>query len=200
MARDDVNTREPEFIVREAAPGDGAKITELWLSVLPKSDDWMAWVPDQIDNLIANHQILCGLIMTQGETERCAAFGMSAFLHDHLVEEFVRAPRAYFNVRLLNRHKNGHDTFLTQEQQAEKNAADGLEMFVLEYVQETFDFEDEWAHQLLNAIVPVYHAVHAGFNIKRSMHETEDAVGHIQIAGGKPSPVFRVTPRPTQPV
>lgn len=100
---------------------------------------------------------------------------------------FIAAPRPYLNARLLRRHRDGDGTvFLKREGQAIGNATDGLTMFVMEYWQETFDFTDPWAHQLLNTIVPIYHRCFRGNNIKRILHETEVAVGHIQVAGGNP--------------
>lgn len=75
-----------------------------------------------------------------------------------------------------------------------RSADDGLEMFVLEYCQDSFDFEHPWAHQVLNAIIPVYIAAHTGFNIKRCLHETELSVGHVQEAGGNPF-LFEVSPQ-----
>lgn len=176
-------------------PGDGQEVTRIWSKVLPDDENWADWLPGVIDTLLENHLIIAGVLMVEGSQPRCAAVGVSCFLPDEIAADFVANPLPYLNRRLLTRYRDGDQSvFLNREQQASGNSGDGLEMFVLEYFQETFDFSDDWAHQLLNSIVPVYHSAHRGFNIKRTMHETEIAVGHIQIAGGNPM-MFEVSPQ-----
>ncbi|WP_168797732.1 sigma-70 family RNA polymerase sigma factor, partial [Aliishimia ponticola] len=119
----------------------------------------------------------------------------TCFLHESVAEDFVARPKPYLNRRLLTRFRDGdRSVFLFPQEQAPRNAGAGLEMFVLEYCQETFDFESSLAHQILNAIIPVYIAAHTGFNVKRCLHETELSVGHIQESGGNPF-LFEVDPQ-----
>lgn len=182
-------------MARPMRPGDGQEVTRLWSKVLPDTENWADWLPGVIDTLLVKFQVIGGVLMVEGPKPRCVAVGLSCFLPDEIAADYASNPRPYLNRRLLTRYRDGDQSvFLTREQQALGNSSDGLEMFVLEYYQETFDFTDDWAHQLLNSIVPVYHSVHRGFNIKRSMHETEMAVGHIQLAGGNPL-MFEVSPQ-----
>lgn len=170
------------FSVKELSKGHGQQVVDLWKNVLPPDEVCFDSLPAQLDFLFANDLVRGSAVFI--DDNRCAAFGLSCFVDDDVVDEFLVKPEPYFNLRLLGRQKNGEELMLGVEAQAKGNSGDGLSMVVLDYVQETFDFSDPWAQHLLNVIVPTYHSNHAGFNIKRSLHETDDAVGHIQIAGG----------------
>lgn len=175
--------------------GDGASVVALWKKYLPDSDIWDEWLPDTLDQLLQNRSVLGGVVFTDGKEPRCVAAGITCFVPEELADHFSTDPKPYLNRRLLIRYRDGETSvFLSPEQQAHRNSGSGLDMFVLEYCQETFDFEDPWAHEILNAIIPVYIAAHTGFNIKRCLHETEIAVGHVQEAGGNPF-LFDVCPQ-----
>ncbi len=180
---------------RHMRPGDGAAVARLWQGFLPPSQEWTAWLPDLLDTLLERRAVLGGVVFAGTATPRCAGAGISCFLDPQELDDFNRTPRPYLNARLLNRYREGETSvFLTPDAQAAFNGGAGLDMFVLDYVQESFDFSTDWAHRILNTIIPVYVGVHAGFNIRRSQHETEVAVGHIQIAGGNPY-LFDVAPQ-----
>ncbi|MFK7837654.1 MAG: helix-turn-helix transcriptional regulator [Sulfitobacter sp.] len=180
---------------RPMRAGDGKGVVALWQEFLPDTEDWGAWLPEVLEDLLEKRMLHGGVVFAEGANPRCVAAGLSCFLPETIANEYVARPRPYLNCALLTRYRDGDaSVFLNLHEQASRNAAGGLEMFVLDYVQENFDFEDLWAHQMLNAVVPVYVAVHAGFNIRRSMHETEIAVGHVQESGGNPK-LFDVTPQ-----
>ncbi|CTQ61665.1 MAG: sigma-70 family RNA polymerase sigma factor [Roseibium album] len=180
---------------RAMRAGDGAAVVELWKRYLPNTENWDAWLPDLLEQLVQKDIVLGGVVFTDSTQPRCVAAGITCFLPQSTVDDFVARPKPYLNRRLLVRFRDGDTSvFLSPEEQARQNADAGLEMFVLEYCQETFDFEQQWAHEILNAIVPVYIASHTGFNIKRCLHETELVVGHIQEAGGNPF-LFEVAPQ-----
>ncbi len=180
---------------RAMQSGDGAAVVALWKNYLPDTEDWEAWLPNLLEDLLEKRVVLGGVVFTDSQSPRCVAAGISCFLSGSTADGFVARPEPYLNRRLLTQYRDGDTSvFLTPEEQAPRNAGAGLEMFVLEYCQETFDFEHPWAHQVLNAIIPVYVALHTGFNIKRCLHETELSVGHVQEAGGNPF-LFEVSPQ-----
>lgn len=180
------------FEARMIKPGDGAAIAALWQRFLPPVEGLATWLPQVLDDLLAKKMTQGGVIQRSGEMP--LGFGLSCFLPTDVVEGFVAAPEPYFNLRLLEAHRAGKGVLLSPQAQIPYNTGAGLELFVLEYCQVTFDFEDALAHEILNAVVPLYHASHAGFNIRRALHETEVAVGHIQEAGGN-AKQFDVTPQ-----
>lgn len=183
------------FEARKMRAGDGAAVVALWETFLPPGEDWETWLPAMLDHLVGARIINAGVVMSTADEPRCLAAGISCFLPDAIAEEYIAQPRPYLNRRLLTRYRDGDNSvFLTPEEQMPGNTGEGLTMFVLEYCQETFDFGDPFAHRLLNAIVPVYISAHQGFNIRRSMHETEIAVGHVQEAGGNRK-IFDVSPQ-----
>ncbi|WP_136463039.1 hypothetical protein, partial [Aliishimia ponticola] len=158
---------------RAMQPGDGRAVVALWKRYLPDTEDWETWLPDLLDRLVCDGAVLGGVVFTEGQKPRCLAAGITCFLHESVAEDFVARPKPYLNRRLLTRFRDGdRSVFLFPQEQAPRNAGAGLEMFVLEYCQETFDFESSLAHQILNAIIPVYIAAHTGFNVKRCLHET----------------------------
>ncbi|WP_299960864.1 hypothetical protein [uncultured Roseobacter sp.] len=180
---------------RAMQSGDGAAVVALWKNYLPDTENWETWLPGLLDELVEERVVLGGVVFTDSQNPRCVAAGITCFLSEITIDGFVARPEPYLNRRLLTLYRDGDTSvFLTPEEQAKRNAEAGLEMFVLEYCQETFDFENPWAHQILNAIIPVYIAAHTGFNIKRCLHETELSAGHVQEAGGNPF-LFEVSPQ-----
>lgn len=171
----------PIHSIRDMQAGDGGAVVALWKTILPP-DMVINDLADQIDDLLGSGSAQGSVILT--EDGRCAAFGLSGFVTDEIADAFLEKPEPYLALRLLAQHKRGKTVFLDVDEQAKRNLGDGLTLFILDYVQETFDFEDPWAQHLLNTIVPEYHRSHSGFNIKRSFHETDAKVGHIQVAGG----------------
>ncbi|MEM9248895.1 MAG: LuxR C-terminal-related transcriptional regulator [Pseudomonadota bacterium] len=178
------------LIPRRVEASNVASVCALWAQVLPPHPDLP--LAEVLGGLVTRGLVTGrGLFSTEGE---CLAVGLSCFLREDTVEIFIREPRPYLNLRLLKAVAEGDASdFLTVEEIAAQNAGAGLDLFVLEYVQVTFDFDDPLAHTLLSQIVPLYLANHAGYNLRRTFHETEVAKGTIQESGGNRR-LFDLTP------
>ena len=170
-----------------------AHICALWNKVLPDDGRLGFQLEDVVGDLVARGVLFGrGLFAEDGE---CLAFGISCFLSDDALTSFTEAPKAYLCLRLLGAASRGDmSSFLSLEETATQNAGDGLNLFILEYAQVTFDFDQRLAHTLLSRIVPEYLASHAGYNLRCTLHETEVSKGHIQEAGGNQR-LFDINPQ-----
>ena len=176
-------------------PEDAQAICELWRTVLPGTVDTSRWFEDTVSDLLKRGAVSGTGIFDAVQGGTCLAFGLSCFLREEMTDSYIENPEPYLNLRLLkSAHKGNYQDFLMPDQIALPNAGEGLDLFVLEWCQITFDFEDPLAHRLLNLIVPHYIAQHASYRLRRSLHETEIALGYIQESGSNKH-LFDVRPQ-----
>lgn len=187
--------RKDDIAARKMRPDDGAAVTRLWQRHLPDGAAVAAWLPDIVNELLGAGTVRGGVVTPASDQSHCLAFGLSCFVPRPIADDFVANPIPFLNLRLLKRYRDGDKSvFLDRAAQIPGNTGDGLDLVVLDYLQDTFDFSDPMAAECLNAIVPIYMAAHSGFNIRRALHETELAFGHIQESGGNPL-AFEVAPQ-----
>lgn len=172
------------FDVRTLSSDDASAVCALWRDVLPPTHHLGDWLDETVADLIEREAINGSGIFDSAQKGRCISFGLSCFLREEAVDAYMADPRPYMNLRLLEEARQGDFTnILLPSEVAPRNAGDGLDLFVLEWCQATYDFSDPFAHQLLNLIIPEYIRLHQSFKIRRSFHETEVALGHIQESG-----------------
>ncbi|WP_411892195.1 helix-turn-helix transcriptional regulator [Yoonia sp. SDW83-1] len=170
------------MFARELKPGDGQIAAEIWEPYLPPDPNRRAWLAEVIDAGCEDGVFRGAMVLDAGIS---AGFGLSAFIPDHIAEAFMAEAEPYLNDRLLRRWKDGDKSmFLDREGQASGNSGDGLELLILEGCGNTKTGHEIIDYDLINAIIPAYHRVHDGFNVKRHLHETELKYANVQYSGG----------------
>jgi DNA-binding CsgD family transcriptional regulator len=117
--------------------------------------------------------------------ESIQGFGASAFVTDAFAEEFFSRPRNYLDAALYERILDGQSPVLSIPQIARANAADGVNLVVLNFGLRNHDIGDAQTQRVLQGGTTAFFALHAGYRIKSVLNEVFGArAAHYMEAGG----------------
>jgi DNA-binding CsgD family transcriptional regulator len=110
-------------------------------------------------------------------------FGISGFLDERFVQDYLAAPYPYLEIDLLERCRRGRSrgAFLGYDGIAQGNAAGGLTLFPLMWLQRTADRGDREASALLTLGQQAFLRMHRGYRLARILKEApaERAEGYL---------------------
>ena len=113
-----------------------------------------------------------------------AAFGLSAFIPKSCADAYFAAPAPHFAFTLLARALQGERVFLTYDEIADANDAQGLTLFPMFWLQRTSDPADPEAHILLGLGEKTFWERHRGYRLDRILKEVPAVLAEAFIGGG----------------
>jgi hypothetical protein len=115
-----------------------------------------------------------------------AGFGISGFLSEACVSEYLAAPHPHLEVCLLDRVRLGRPqaAFLAYDEIARANAGDGSTLFPLMWLQRTNDPADPESRALLVLCQQSFLRQHRGYRLVRILKETETDRAQAFLNGG----------------
>jgi hypothetical protein len=99
------------------------------------------------------------------------AFGLSVFVADRFVEEFVASPRPYLSALIYERVLAGENIVLTAQQLREANASSGINIATLHFGLRNEDLADARTAQALAAGAGAFHFFHGGYRVNCVINE-----------------------------
>jgi hypothetical protein len=112
-------------------------------------------------------------------------FGLSAFVDDGFVDEFLAAGRNYLDAAFYERVLFGRSPILSTTEIGKANAADGLSLVVLTFGLRNYDVSQEQTQRVLQAGSTAFYATHAGYRLKCLVNEVFGgaAAGYMEAGG-----------------
>lgn len=186
--------------VRHVKPGDCAALAKWMSEELPFPGKLARALPALLEQLVADETLRGSAVedCRDGAPPQLMAFGLSSFLHDALVQEYLGQPFPHLEIVLLERVWKGAagQGFLGHEAVAAANAGCGATLFPLMWLQRSNDPSDEDARQLLHLCQQVFLATHSGYRINRILKEAcESRADAFRRAGFREAHVLRAGTR-----
>lgn|GEM_PF-371709 len=103
--------------------------------------------------------------------KRLVVFGLSVFVTDAFVKEARTTLPPFLGLRIMEKWKGGERVFLTPEEIARANAAEGLNLVILHYGLDISRLNPEDAFRAQQMLQQLAVAYHAGYQIKELLNQ-----------------------------
>lgn len=135
--------------------------------------------------LIETEMIRTGCIELQQRdgTWELGAAGVSAFLDEGTVQEWLTAPKPYFTAYLLQSAFAGVPVLLSSSQVGRANAEEGLNLFILGFSY-AFPPGSPLVPPLLTRAIEHFVSSHQGYKLKRLMREDPAPIAEMFLRSG----------------
>jgi DNA-binding CsgD family transcriptional regulator len=175
--------------VRTMSPTDAEMVSGWIAREFPLPSSLAADLPALLVRLISE-ETLGGVVAEHIEdTSRQPAvvgFGISGFLNEACVLEYLAAPYPHLELDLLDRCRCGRSrsTFLDYDAIAQGNAREGLTLFPLMWLQRTTDPADPESRALLTLGQQTFLRIHRGYRLNRILKEARADRAEGYVNGG----------------
>ena len=145
-----------------------------------------ASLPDLWRRLLANRQ-LDGSVVAEtdpAQGESVLAFGMTTFVGEPFVDEYLRAPQPYLSALVYERVLDGRSPIVPSADLAALNAAGELNLLILHFGIHHANPGDERGRAIVATSYAGFRAVHLGYRIKRVLQEAYGPELPYFTAGG----------------
>jgi DNA-binding CsgD family transcriptional regulator len=112
------------------------------------------------------------------------AFGLSGFISDASARRYLAAPYPCLEIDVLDRAWRGRSPLLGHDEIARANAAEGLTLFPLMWLQRSDDPSDPEARALLTICQQTFLRVHRGYRLSRILKEAPASRAEAFTQGG----------------
>ena len=131
-----------------------------------------ASLPDLWRRLLANRQLDGSVVVeTDPQGESVLAFGMTTFVDESFVDEYLRAPEPRLSAVIYERVLNGRSPIVPSADLAALNAAGELNLVILHFGIGHDNPADERGRAIVSTAYAGFRAVHLGYRIKRVLQE-----------------------------
>ena len=185
-----MRTPEKTSIVRRVRTMNAADAPKAaaWISrARPVPEQLVRSLPNLLQRLIVE-ETLSGVIVEYGSDHNVepelAAFGLSGFVSEACVQDYLASPTPHFEIVLLDRASRNEPAFLAYEDIAKANAGEGLTLVPLIWLQRSYDLADPEAHMLLALGQQTLLAKHRGYRLTRVLKEIPAHLASAFMGGG----------------
>jgi hypothetical protein len=169
---------------RPLAPGDGAPAASLMRRITPLSPPVSRALPALLDSLIEEDRVIGGLVEEQ-DGRRPVALTLSGFVTGAFYREYTGAPWPCLTNWLLDKALAGERArFLDRQGQIEGNTGEGLDLVMLDYVQDPMDWTSDEGRRVMTHFMPLFLQVHRGYNLSSMTVEAGIAYEPMALGAG----------------
>jgi DNA-binding CsgD family transcriptional regulator len=111
-------------------------------------------------------------------------FGASVFVNDDFVDEFMAGRRNYLDAALYERILTGPSPVLSEEQIADANSGDGLNLIVLNYGLRDHDLANPETQRVVQVGTAAFFTLHLGYRVKVILNEVFGETAAQYLAAG----------------
>jgi hypothetical protein len=176
---------EPKALrARPLSPGDGAAAAVLMRPITPLAPAVAKNLARLIDTLIDEDRVIGGLVEEQ-QGRRPVALTLSSFVPHDFYARYTAAPWSCLTNWLLEKGLAGeHAMFLDRLGQIEGNLGPGLDLVMLDYIQDPMDWTSDEGRRVMTHFMPLFLQAHRGYNLRSMTVEAGLAYEPMALGAG----------------